>query len=294
LDAAQRFSQCRDIPCKGADGQNGISAHNAGVGKATVPRDTVSAKSGTEIDAALTAGPTIPAAKVRIDGNPVAEVGRGDIGTKGDDLAHKFVDGNKGKGRTPAVYAHEDVIQFDPEKACALSLALRALPGIVFEAHSTDYQTEDGLRQLANGGFSILKVGPWLTYALREALYGLDAIADVPDGHPPRNRMMRAMEGAMQAAPGNWARNDDGDARDLWLQRHVSYSDRIRYYWPDPAARAAVAGLSARLGNRAIPAPVLDQYLPQLADASQTATFDSLLLHSVTRVLGTCQSAIGV
>ena len=49
----------------------------------------------------------------------------------------------------------------------------------VFEAHSTDYQRIEALAALVEDGFAILKVGPWLTFALREALYGLDEIARV-------------------------------------------------------------------------------------------------------------------
>lgn len=52
------------------------------------------------------------------------------------------------------------------------------LPGLVFEAHSTVYQTRGNLAALVEDGFAILKVGPGLTFVLREALYGLDAIAE--------------------------------------------------------------------------------------------------------------------
>jgi len=179
-----------------------------------------------------------------------------------------------------------------PAKARALSAALTGLPGIVFEAHSTDYQTGDGLRQLVADGFSILKVGPWLTFALREALYGLDAIADVLDGHAPRNRLMQAMEAVMQAAPANWAKYYQGGAADLWLQRHFSYSDRIRYYWPDPAAMAAVDNLRHRLTGRRIPDPVLRQYLPNLPQDPAGADFESILLRSVEAVLALYHAAI--
>ena len=47
-------------------------------------------------------------------------------------------------------------------------------PAFVFEAHSTDYQPPEALAALVRDGFAILKVGPGLTFALREALYGLD------------------------------------------------------------------------------------------------------------------------
>ena len=160
-------------------------------------------------------------------------------------------------------FGHNDVIHFDPKKARDLSASLSGLHGIVFEAHSTDYQTAAGLAALVENGFAILKVGPWLTFALREALYGLDAVADVLDGHPPRGRLMSEMEEIMCAAPGNWQKYYEGDAAQLFLQRHFSYSDRIRYYWPDRRATEAVARLFARLDGKAIPEPVAGQYLPR-------------------------------
>jgi D-tagatose 6-phosphate 4-epimerase len=127
-------------------------------------------------------------------------------------------------------FGHDDVIHYAPDKARDLSRSLAALPGIGFKAHSTDDQTEADLRQLVADGFSILKVGLWLTFALREALYGLDAIADVLDGTAPQHRLMQAMEGVMQSAPGHWSRYYRGTDTDLWIQRHFSYSDHIRYY----------------------------------------------------------------
>jgi len=103
-------------------------------------------------------------------------------------------------------FGHSDVIHFDAASAKALSKSLGNHPNLVFEAHSTDYQTTANLRALVNHGFAILKVGPGLTYALREALYGLDAIADILDGQTPRNKLMTAMETEMQSAPNNWAK----------------------------------------------------------------------------------------
>jgi D-tagatose-1,6-bisphosphate aldolase subunit GatZ/KbaZ len=188
-------------------------------------------------------------------------------------------------------FGHDDVIPYSPAHARALSAALAGLPGVVFEAHCTDYQSPAGLRQLVADGFCILKVGPWLTFALREALYGLDAIADVLDGHPPRHRLMAAMETAMRAAPANWVKYYHGTAADLWIQRHFSYSDRIRYYWPDPMAEAAVRELRARLDGRMVPAPILRQYLPALADFG-TASFDKLVLRAVETVLDIYHTAI--
>ena len=187
-------------------------------------------------------------------------------------------------------FGHDAVIHYAREKARDLSLALDSLPGLLFEAHSTDYQTGTALCHLVEDGFAILKVGPWLTFALREALYGLDAIADVLDGHPPRHRLMLAMEATMQADPTHWVRYCHGDEAALWQQRHFGYSDRIRYYWPDPAARAAVDDLRKRLAARAIPETLMHQFLPALP-AATNRDMDSLLCQSVMSVLALYDTA---
>jgi D-tagatose 6-phosphate 4-epimerase len=70
-------------------------------------------------------------------------------------------------------FASTEVVPYKPEKAARLVKTLENLPGFVFEAHSTDYQPAACLDALARDGFAILKVGPWFTFALREALYGL-------------------------------------------------------------------------------------------------------------------------
>lgn len=179
-------------------------------------------------------------------------------------------------------FGHADVIHFDPGKVRDLTACLSEMPGIVFEAHSTDYQREAGLTALVQKGFAILKVGPWLTFALREALYGLDAAADVLEGYPPRGRLMTTMDGIMREAPDNWRRYYEGDETALWLQRHFSYSDRIRYYWPSPKAEAAVAQLRQRLEGKVIPETVARQYLPGSVRGEKA---DEILLAAVEDVL---------
>ena len=74
-------------------------------------------------------------------------------------------------------FGNENVVLYDPAKARGLTQLLEQQPGLVYEAHSTDYQGRASLRQLVEDGFPILKVGPELTFVLREALYGLDLIA---------------------------------------------------------------------------------------------------------------------
>lgn len=187
-------------------------------------------------------------------------------------------------------FADDDVVQFDPGKAQALSGTLQALPGIVFEAHSTDYQAAEGLAALVQDGFAILKVGPWLTFALREALYGLDAAADALDGNIPQGRLMAAMDGIMEASPGNWKNYYSGSQRELWLKRHFSYSDRIRYYWPNDNAAAAVDALLSRLDGRTVSEPVFKQYLACTGARSRTAR--PILIEAVQSVLRAYENAV--
>ena len=85
-------------------------------------------------------------------------------------------------------FGNEDVVVYEPEKARALSAVLTSIPQFVFEAHSTDYQPPEALAALVQDGFAILKVGPGLTFALREALYGLDHIAAALEGRPGARR----------------------------------------------------------------------------------------------------------
>ena len=156
----------------------------------------------------------------------------------------------------------EDVAVYAPEPARALAATLDRMPGLVFEAHSTDYQPEAALRQLVQDGFRILKVGPGLTFALREALYGLDAIAAVL--RPGTASVLAAMEQLMTAQPRDWQGHYPGTPEEQRRLRHYSYSDRIRYYWPRPPAQEAVDGLLAALDGVHIPETLISQHLPRL------------------------------
>ncbi|MBP7003510.1 D-tagatose-bisphosphate aldolase, class II, non-catalytic subunit [Amaricoccus sp.] len=192
-------------------------------------------------------------------------------------------------------FGNEDVVVYQPEKARALSGVLASMPQFVFEAHSTDYQPQEALAALVRDGFAILKVGPGLTFALREALYGLDHIASVLEGRLGRAELQDAMEGLMLEKPGHWQKYYHGDAGELLLQRHFSYSDRIRYYWPDPVAAAAVRRLEERLAGRAIPETLISQYLaavyPAVAAGHIPAEPSALRVASVQRVLSIYRDA---
>ncbi|MCY3879796.1 MAG: class II D-tagatose-bisphosphate aldolase, non-catalytic subunit [Rhodobacteraceae bacterium] len=180
-------------------------------------------------------------------------------------------------------FSHTDIVHFEAGKAQALRRTLQSFPGIVFEAHSTDYQTGDGLHNLVANGFAILKVGPSLTFALREAFYALDAVADILDGHPPSGTLMATMEEAMLSSPRHWQDHYSGNATALWLQRHFSYSDRIRYCWPMAQVEQAVSRLRQRLAERRIPHPVMKQFLPELAECEPQEDIPIRAIQNVLR-----------
>jgi D-tagatose 6-phosphate 4-epimerase len=163
-------------------------------------------------------------------------------------------------------FGNANVIRFKAKEAASLSEWRRDTGGIVFEAHSTDYQPTEALSALVQGGFCILKVGPGLTFALREALYGLDQIAGILVPAYEGGALMRAMETTMLGAPKNWAGYYAGTDAEKYLQRHFSYSDRIRYYWNLPEAKKAVTTLFEALDDRELPETLVSQYLARVYD----------------------------
>lgn len=167
-------------------------------------------------------------------------------------------------------FGNEDVVHFAPDGAAELSASVLALDGAVFEAHSTDYQNPQAYDALVRMHFAILKVGPAATFALREAIYALEAIARELPGWDEAASVRAALEAAMLRNPANWASHYAGDAAQQAYLRHFSYSDRLRYYWTDAQVEAAVDALYRLLGDRPLPMPLISQYFPQHAPAAAT------------------------
>jgi D-tagatose 6-phosphate 4-epimerase len=184
-------------------------------------------------------------------------------------------------------FGSANVIPYNPAAARNLTASLPQLP-MLFEAHSTDYQTPAALTALVRDGFGILKVGPGLTFALREALYALDHAADVLFPHRPKT-LRATMEQVMLRDPKYWARYYPGDAHQQAFLRHFSYSDRIRYYWADPVATQAVASLMAQFADTPVPEPLISQFFgADYADVmarNLAPTAPALLRATITRVL---------
>jgi D-tagatose-bisphosphate aldolase class II non-catalytic subunit len=179
-------------------------------------------------------------------------------------------------------HGNESVMRYESEAAAALTASLHGLPGLVFEAHATDYQTPAALAALVRDGFPILKVGPALTFALRECFYALDGIAAVlaPEIDPEAEPLPATMERLMLLNPEPWRTHYHGDSATLRVLRQYSYSDRIRYFWPEPEAMTAVDRLFRRLEGVIIPPPLVSQFLPRFYERVTTGA-----LPAVARVL---------
>jgi D-tagatose-1,6-bisphosphate aldolase subunit GatZ/KbaZ len=159
-------------------------------------------------------------------------------------------------------FDHVKVVDYDRTVTAALRAVPDAEPDLLFEAHSTDYQTVSNLRALVEDGWFVLKVGPGLTFALREAMVALSAIEEHLVPEADRADLPGVMERRMLAEPGYWEHYYEGDADEQRIARAFSYSDRMRYYWPAPDVEAACERLFANLDRTGIPEPLISQYLP--------------------------------
>ncbi|GAC1496543.1 MAG: tagatose-bisphosphate aldolase subunit KbaZ [Steroidobacteraceae bacterium] len=124
-------------------------------------------------------------------------------------------------------FDHHQVIDYDRAKAVALSRSIESVAGMVFEAHSTDYQTPAALEALVQDHFAILKVGPAVTFALRAALWALSDIAADLDVMPEES-LKDMMLGEMKRDPRHWSAYYMNPER-LDFDLQFSLSDRIRY-----------------------------------------------------------------
>jgi D-tagatose-1,6-bisphosphate aldolase subunit GatZ/KbaZ len=185
-------------------------------------------------------------------------------------------------------FDHYQVIDFQPSRAAALAKFIEREPHMVYEAHSTDYQTTANLHALVQHHFAILKVGPALTFALREALWALDHIERESLGDARHSRLRSTVCGAMAAAPASWSKYYSSTGHALELDLQYSLSDRIRYYWATPIVHAALERLLDNLTANPPPLTLLSQYLPEQYAAVRSGALApdarSLTLHYINQV----------
>lgn len=159
-------------------------------------------------------------------------------------------------------FGDEDIFRYSREEAARLTEAMKKHPEIVLEGHSTDYQSPENLRQMVEDGIAILKVGPALTFSLREGLYALSMMEKLLVPEEKQAHFMEVLEETMLKNPGNWQKHYHGTEKELKIKRSYSFSDRCRYYFSQPEIREAIERLFDNLRCVHIPMSMLRQYMP--------------------------------
>ena len=197
-------------------------------------------------------------------------------------------------------FGDETVVPYCREEASDLSHLIEQHESLVYEAHSTDYQTEDCLRRMVEDHFAVLKVGPWLTFALREGIFALarmedDLLTGAAAAH--RSNIERILIETMLQDPTHWKNHYHGNDEQIRYALKYSYSDRARYYWPAPTVRAALDRLLVNLEQRAIPLTLMSQFMPVQYQAVRAGTLQpspiALLRHKVMEVTSLYARACG-
>ena len=163
-------------------------------------------------------------------------------------------------------FGDAQVFYYDSEAATALTDSLKDYPEIVFEGHSTDYQSKKCLKAMVEDGIAILKVGPALKFGLREVLFALDKIEEALVPEEKRAHFVDVLEEVMLANPKNWQKHYHGTEEELAFARKYSFSDRARYYIGEEKVQNSIDKLLANLDETGIPMSILHQYLPKQYD----------------------------
>lgn len=185
-------------------------------------------------------------------------------------------------------FDHTQIIHYQPQAAKALSAWIKETP-MVYEAHSTDYQTRQAYRALVRDHYAILKVGPALTFALREAIFALAQMENELIAPEQRSQVLEVIDEVMLNEPDYWKKY----YRPTWSQAmvdiHFSLSDRIRYYWPHQRIRQGVEKLISNLNDVELPLGLISQFLPvqfeRLTEGTITASPHNLIIDKIQDVL---------
>lgn len=161
-------------------------------------------------------------------------------------------------------FADASIIEYDRQAAKELCSSLDIKQGIVFEGHSTDYQTRYKLKEMVEDGIAILKVGPALTFGLREGIFALEEIERELLGAAgiKLSNFKSVLENVMLEKPENWQKHYHGDETQKKIKRMYSFSDRCRYYLPEEKVNEALDILIKNINSTEIPISILSQYMP--------------------------------
>lgn len=160
-------------------------------------------------------------------------------------------------------FGDDQVFLYNREKAAPLCEAMRDYPGLCLEGHSTDYQGARQLKEMCEDGIAILKVGPALTFALRESYYALSLMEEELVPEAEQSHFVQVLESAMLRHPQDWVNHYHGSEARQHIARKYSLSDRSRYYIGMPEVEASIHTLVDNLRKYKIPMGMLHQYMPE-------------------------------
>ncbi len=193
-------------------------------------------------------------------------------------------------------FSDDNIFHYQAEKSKDLSSLVHSFD-LVFEAHSTDYQSKENLNHLVNNHFAILKVGPWLTYAYREALFNLAHIENTMYQYgmlKQSSNFLDKMLDFLGKNPQYWDKYYHGSTEEIRYKCLYSLSDRIRYYWTNKDVQNLVAALMNQLGEQVLPYSLVSSYFPyaitELPREQHTAP--QLIAHHIEQVLSQYEYAI--
>lgn len=130
--------------------------------------------------------------------------------------------------------------EYDREKAKDLMAAIKDFPTLVFEGHSTDYQTKIKLRELVEDGVGILKVGPGLTFAMREAMFALENIEKEliygTDTEP--SKFAEVLDAEMLKNDKNWKKHLQGTELEIRLKEKIFFLRPLQILYADTGCRS--------------------------------------------------------
>ena len=151
---------------------------------------------------------------------------------------------------------------YDHNMSRELCKSLKKYPGLVFEGHSTDFQSKIKLKEMVEDGIAILKVGPALTFALREILYAFSFIEDLYYDDNEKSHLRDVIENVMVNSDKNWKNYYFGSEKEKKALRSFGLSDRCRYYLIDESVKESIERLIKNVSSVDIPMGVLHQFLP--------------------------------
>ena len=175
-------------------------------------------------------------------------------------------------------FGPETIVTYNRKHSEKLVSYIKNDSKFVYEAHATDYQTRTALSEMVEDQFAILKVGPALTFAFREALTALAIIEEEwlsPQRGVTLSKLRQVLETAMRKNPAHWIKHHHGNNGQNRCSRYYSFSDRIRYYWTRPEIQASIHRLLQNLGIHKIPLTLISQYLPKQYDMIREETIQA-------------------